>query len=53
MQDSDELVAMDIATQSIRWRTKTGAMPADIYGSPDDKRLFVGLTGSDSVEVLT
>ena len=22
MQDSDELVAMDIATQSIRWRTK-------------------------------
>ena len=51
MQDSDELVAMDIATQSIRWRTKTGAMPADI-GSPDDKRLFVGLTGSDSVEVL-
>ena len=52
MQDSDELVAMDIATQSIRWRTKTGAMPADIYGSPDDKRLFVGLTGSDSVEVF-
>lgn len=52
MQDSDELVAMDIATQSIRWRTKTGAMPADIYGSSDDKRLFVGLTGSDSVEVF-
>jgi hypothetical protein len=27
-------------------------MPADIYGSSDDKRLFVGLTGSDSVEVF-
>lgn len=52
MQDSDELVAIDIATQTIKWRTKTGTMPADVYGSPDDKRLFVGLTGSDSVEVF-
>ncbi|WP_288012342.1 beta-propeller fold lactonase family protein [Diaphorobacter sp.] len=52
MQDSDELVAIDISTQKIRWRTKTGAMPADVYGSPDGKHLFVGLTGSDSVEVF-
>lgn len=52
MQDSDELVAMDIASQSIRWRIKTGPMPADVYGSSDDKKLFVGLTGSDSVEVF-
>ncbi len=52
MQDSDELVAIDIATQKLLWRTKTGAMPADVYGSPDGKRLFVGLTGSDSVEVF-
>ena len=52
MQDSDELVAIDIATQTIKWRIKTGAMPADVYGSPDDKSLFVGLTGSDSVEVF-
>ncbi|AVS64019.1 hypothetical protein C8241_07075 [Paracidovorax avenae] len=52
MQDSDELVAIDIATQKIRWRTKTGPMPADIYGSADDKFLFVGLTGGDGVEVF-
>jgi YVTN family beta-propeller protein len=52
MQDSDELVAIDIATQGIKWRIKTGAMPADVYGSSDDKRVFVGLTGSDSVEVF-
>ncbi|MFT4242694.1 MAG: selenium-binding protein SBP56-related protein [Acidovorax sp.] len=52
MQDSDELVAIDIATQAIKWRVKTGAMPADVYGSADDKRVFVGLTGSDSVEVF-
>lgn len=52
MQDSDELVAFDLATQTIRARAKTGAMPADVYGSPDGRHLFVGLTGSDSVEVF-
>lgn len=52
MQDSDELVAIDMATQIIKWRTPTGSLPADVYGSADDKLLFVGLTGSDSVEVF-
>ena len=52
MQDSDELVAIDLATQKIKSRVKTGPMPADVYGSPDDKRVFVGLTGGDSVEVF-
>lgn len=52
MQDSDELVAIDLATQEIRWRVKTGDMPADVFGTPDDKLLLVGLTGSDAVEVF-
>jgi YVTN family beta-propeller protein len=52
MQDSDELVAVDLARQEIRWRIKTGPMPADVFGTPDDKTLLVGLTGSDSVEVF-
>ena len=52
MQDSDELVAINMATQTITARVRTGAMPADVYGSPDGRRLFVGLTGSDSVEVF-
>lgn len=52
MQDSDELVAVDLARQDIRWRIKTGPMPADVFGSPDDRTLLVGLTGSDSVEVF-
>ncbi len=52
MQDSNELVAIDLATQSIRWRTPTGPMPADVYGLPGDKRLLVALTGSDAVEVF-
>jgi len=52
MQDSDELIALDLATQTIKWRTPTGAIPADVYGSADDKLLLVGLTGDDTVEVF-
>ena len=51
MQDSDELIAIDLGTQTITWRTKTGPIPADVYGTPDDKFLLVGLTGGDAVEV--
>ncbi len=51
MQDSDELVAIDLSTQAVRWRVKTGAMPADVFGLSDDRTLLVGLTGSDSVEI--
>ena len=51
MQDSDELVQIDLASQTLVWRGPTGAMPADVYMTPDDKFLLLGLTGSDSVEV--
>lgn len=51
MQDSNELVAVDLATQSIRWRVPTGKLPADVYLTADDKHLFVGLTGDAFVEV--
>jgi YVTN family beta-propeller protein len=51
MQDSNEMVAVDLATQTLKWRVKTGAMPADIYGTADDKSLLVGLTGGNGVEV--
>jgi len=52
MQDSDELIAVDLPTQTIRWRTPTGPMPADIYGIHGDRTLLVGLTGSDGVQVF-
>jgi len=51
MQDSDELVAIDLPTQTLRWRVRTGPMPADVYGTPDDRQLLVGMTGGDQVEV--
>lgn len=52
MQDSNELIAIDLATQAVRWRVGTGPMPADIFGIHDDKTLLVGLTGSDGVQVF-
>ena len=51
MQDSDELVVIDLPTQTLKWRGKTGAMPADVFGTPDDKFLLIGLTGGVGVEV--
>ena len=51
MQDSDEMVAIDLATQKLRWRAPVGKMPADVLLSPDDRQLFVGLTGDRFVEV--
>ena len=51
MQESDELVAIDLAAQAIKWRIKTGSLPADVFGTPDDKLLLVGMTGGKGVEV--
>ena len=51
MQDSDELIAVDLAQQTIKWRVKTGPMPADVFGTADDKFMLVALTGGDAVEV--
>jgi len=51
MQDSDELIAIDLPTQTLKWRVKTGSLPADVFGTPDDKTLLVGLTGGTGVEV--
>ena len=51
MQDSDELVAIDLPTQTLKWRTKTGSLPADVFGTPDDRFILVGMTGGTGVEV--
>lgn len=52
MQDSNELLAIDLQRQQPLWRVKTGAMPADVFGTPDDRFLLVGLTGGEGVEVF-
>ncbi|HEX3138831.1 MAG TPA: YncE family protein [Rhizobacter sp.] len=51
MQDSDELMAIDLLTQKPRWKISIGKLPADVYLTPDDRLLLVGLTGDEYVEV--
>ncbi len=51
LQDSDQLMAIDLATQAPRWTVSTGKLPADVYLTPDDRHLLVGLTGDEFVEV--
>ena len=50
LQDSDELMAIDLATQTPRWKIKVGKMPADVFLSKDDRTLLVGMTGDSVVE---
>ena len=52
LQDSNELVAIDLDTQSVLWKMPTGKMPAGVWMTPGDKYLLVGLTGSDGVQVI-
>jgi YVTN family beta-propeller protein len=51
MQESDELVMIDLKTQTLQWRGSTGALPADVFGTADDKFILLGLTGGTGVEV--
>jgi len=51
MQDSDELMAIDLATQKPRWKISIGKLPADVFLTADDRLLLVGLTGDEYVEV--
>jgi YVTN family beta-propeller protein len=51
LQDSDELIAIDLPTQTVRWKVALGKMPADLYLTADDRTLLIGMTGSDEVEV--
>jgi YVTN family beta-propeller protein len=51
LQDSDELIAIDLLTQKPRWKVPVGRMPADVYLTPDDRLLLIGLTGDKFVEV--
>jgi len=52
LQDSDELMAIDLATQKPLWTVPVGKTPADLYLAPDDKTLLIGLTGESDVQVF-
>lgn len=50
LQDSDQLMAIDLGTQAPRWVVPVGKMPADVFLSRDDRTLLVALTGDSVVE---
>lgn len=53
LQESNQVAAIDLATQTVRWLAATGKQPAGIWATPDGKHLLVGITGEDHVEVLS
>ena len=51
-QGSDQVSAIDLVTQTVKWTLPVGKLPAGITMTPDDKYLLVGIMGSDYVEVI-
>jgi YVTN family beta-propeller protein len=51
-QGSDQVSAIDLATQKIKWTMPVGKLPAGIMMTADGNYLLVGIMGSDYVEVI-
>ncbi|RJF95018.1 cytochrome D1 domain-containing protein [Noviherbaspirillum saxi] len=51
-QGSNQVSAIDLATQTVKWTIPVGKLPAGISMTPDDKHLLVGIMGGDYVEVI-
>lgn len=52
LQESNQLAAVNLPAQSVRWLAPTGHQPAGVWLTPDRKHLLVGITGEDYVEVF-
>jgi YVTN family beta-propeller protein len=52
LQDSNEVVAIDLQAKKELWKMKVGKMPAGLWMTPGDKYLLLGLTGQDFVQVI-
>ncbi len=52
LQDSAEVVAIDLDKQVIVWRMQTGPVPAGLWMTPNDQYLLVGITGADYVQAI-
>jgi len=52
LQGSDELAAIDLQTQTVRWKIPVGKTPAGVVMTPDDRFLLVGVMGEDHVAVV-
>ena len=52
LQDSNELAAIDLETQTLLWKIPTAKVPAGLWMTPGDQYLLVGITGEDNVQVI-
>jgi YVTN family beta-propeller protein len=52
LQGSDQVSAIDLATQTVKWTIPVGKLPAGIMVTDDDKYLMVGIMGGDYIEVI-
>src|SRR4051812_5705361 len=52
LQVSGELAAIDLPTQTVKWKMKVGKVPAGLWMTPGEKYLLVGMTGADYVAVV-
>lgn len=52
LQGSNEVSAIDLATQQVKWTMPVGKLPAGIFMTPDNKYLMIGIMGRDYVQVI-
>jgi DNA-binding beta-propeller fold protein YncE len=52
LQDTGEVAAIDLATQTVQWKLAVGNTPAGLWMTPGDRYLLVGMTGEDDVAVV-
>ncbi|SAL62302.1 YVTN beta-propeller repeat-containing protein [Caballeronia terrestris] len=52
LQVSGEIAAIDLPTQTVKWKMKVGKVPAGLWMTPGDKYMLVGMTGADYVAVV-
>lgn len=52
LQESNEVAAIDLASQTVLWKLKVGDSPAGVWLTPNDKYLLVGMTGADYTAVV-
>ena len=52
LQESGEVAAIDLATQTVLWKMAVGKAPAGLWLTPGDKYLLIGMTGADYVAVI-
>lgn len=52
LQGSDQVAAIDLITQQVKWTMTVGKLPAGITMTPDDKHLLVAIMGSDYLQVI-